>query len=348
MYKVYICILLTVIASCKTVFSQSRKVVEDTLTQVEIQQLEIGLKKSTFYAFYMADSFSRRRDTVHCGEWFSKIDPYYFLSVAESPANPDSFLNKFRLPEQIKSAYRNRYNVVYSTSITKDFLLMKQLRDEDQDIRAKLERCGDSTTCSMLKIKMKYTDSIHFEKLYKYVQENGWPSIANGSLFAALIAVHDNKRVEYYVPIFKQAIIDGKLPFEPLKLIFAKKKFSNSSFDDLRKRIDTSVKYSFVVNQLLEHRMPTNVEDIKKTIKKHCPNLDVLLIYQKAFQFDNYLKWLDKENSIEHSNGESIIQQFFNEFQVVCSSRFTKDVWSVYCLPTERKTDQIMFYILLK
>lgn len=329
-------------------FVNSYANVPDTLTKAEITQIEAGFKKSTFYAFYMADSFSRKRDTAHCGEWFLKIDPYYFLTGFSNAGHADSFLHKYRLSESVKTIYREQYQKVLATPRTKEYLLMKQLRDEDQDIRRKLENCGDSFTCSMLNKKMRFTDSVHFETLYKYVQEKGWPNIADGSVYAALIAIHDGNRADYYVPIIKQAIIDGKLPMEPLQLIFTKRSARYTSYDHLRKRIDTSIKYSFVVNQLMGHRIPVNVERIKNVIKKHCPNVDLLLVYEQAYKFDNYLAWVDKEHNMGKNKDGSPVEQFFDELATVCPKRFTKGIWSVHCLPTERKFDRLIFYVILK
>ncbi len=319
--------------------------VADTLTKAEILQIEAGFKKSTFYAFYMADSFSRKRDTVRCGEWFMKIDPYYFLTGFSNASHADSFLNRYRLSEEVKAAYREKYQTVIATPRTEDYLLMKQMRDEDQDVRRKLENCGDSFTCSLLRIKMMRTDSLHFETLYKYVQEKGWPDLANGSMYAALIAIHDGIRADYYIPIIKQATIDGKLPFDPLQLIFAKKR---NGILDVQRKLDTSIKFTFNVNQMLNHETPNNIDKIRKVIKKYYPDIELILLYEKAAKNDNHVGWLDKEAVLRGRDKGNTMQMFFAELRDVCPKYIGENYWRITLIPTERKWDRMMFYVILK
>lgn len=353
MYKICLYLLVITLCAVKTVFSQTN-VVADTLTPLEIKQVEAGFKRSTFYAFYMADSFSRRKDTLHASEWFLKIDPFYFLTGLSNAAHADSFLHRYRLSEDVKAAYREMYQAVISTPRTEDYLLMKQMRDEDQDVRRKLENCGDSFTCSILRIKMIRTDSTHFETLYKYVQEKGWPDMSNGSMYAALIAIHNGSKAAYFVPFIKQAISVGKLPFEPLQLIFAKMKHSNTSFADLQRHIDTSIKFSFVVNEILNHQLPYNIDKIKKVIKKYYPNVQLLLVYEKAVKNDNHIGWQDKEWALKNSkNGNgmgSFHREILRDFPLLQRRPLPENTsnLAVYYMPTERMWDRMMFYVILK
>lgn len=319
----------------------------DTLTTAEIQQLEAGLMKGSFGAMYMADSFSARKDTLHTGEWFMKIDPYYFFWIYGETANTDTIFRRYRLSAEVKAAYNAKYLAVLNTPRTEAYTMMKKMRDADRDIRRKLETCGDSFTCALINRKMRTVDSTNFTQLYQYTLANGWPGTADGSLYAAIIAIHDGSHKAHYIPLIKQAILNGQLPLEPLRLIMFKAK-DYESFEALRKMLDTSVKFSFNVSSLLTHIVPSNTDRIKKIVNQYCPNAELLLIYEQAAQNSKHSAWEAKEDAMRGDKNGGSVKQFFNELRHSCKSLICDGCWRIYYLPTTHSSDRMMFYVVLR
>lgn len=311
----------------------------DTLSNKEIQLLETAVMKSTYGAAYYADSFTRIKDTVNASVWFEKIDPYYIMYGWGEPENLNKVFARFALTEETKALYRDKYQAVLDTKKSDVYKMFKKMKDEDQSIRKRRERCGDVKACAMLRTEMKTLDSTHFEYLYEYVQNHGWPAIEDGALNASIIAIHDGARADYYIPVIKQAIIDGKLPLDPLRLMLAKKS-DVESYEDLRQKLDTAVKFTFKMNTLFSYQLPSNIEHIKKVINEHCP-VELVLVFEQEANSNNFLKWTDRPEA------RNIMNKLAKELQPECAKHLSEN-YHIYCLPTERKWDRIILHVIPK
>lgn len=319
----------------------------DTLTTAEIQQLEAGLMKGSFKALFMADSFSARKDTLHTGEWFMKIDPYYFFWIYGETANTDTIFRRYRLSAEVKAAYKEKYLAVLNTPRTEAYMMMKKMRDADQDIRRKSETCGDSFTCALINRKMRMVDSTNFTQLYQYTLANGWPGTADGSLYAAIIAIHDGSHKAHYIPLIKQAILNGQLPLEPLRLMMYKAQ-GYETYEALQQRLDTSVKFSFDVSTLISNTVPGNLERMKKVIKQYCPDIEVLLVYEASAKNSKHEGWWNKEKSMMGNKDGGPVSYFMHELSLSCPKKIRGDIWMVHYLPSTKTSDRMMLYVILR
>lgn len=317
--------------------------IADTLTSVERAELRQGLRNSSFGYHRIADSFSRKGDSINAGRWFLKIDPYYLMWEYSNPATPDTIMNRLALTEDTKIAYREIYSSVYTGKKSDSYIDFEKMHTEDQLIRNTLDKCGDTFTCSKLLKRMHLTDSMHFEYLYDYVKKNGWPTIANGSLHACIIAIHDHKRHEYYAPLLKKAIANGQAPMEPLGLIlFWKEKGKvNTHFKEY---LDTSRKFSYDISSILDYVLPSNLSEIKKIVKKYCP-VKYYVVYEssdpKAFE----------KRTFSYGKQREVCLKLLNELRESCHTgkspkEWYKDTGEIHYIPTDRKKERAMLYVV--
>lgn len=343
-----ILILLLLIVLCNTSYSRKTNfTTADTLTQQEITILEEGVMNSTFGAVYYADSFSRVKDKMNASKFFMKIDPYYFLWAYSNLDEIDKIYTNFYLTDSAKHHYRIIYNQALNAEKPSDYLQFKQYHAEDQLTRKIAEKCADSSTCKLAARNLYKKDSLHFEYLYNYTQEHGWPEIKDGGLFAALLAIHDGDRADYYIPIIKNAIKNGQLPLDPLKLILAKKD-EIRSYKDLRTKLDTSFKRTFLVDELRRHTVPINVEGIGQVLSKYCDRyLELFLVYEYQLGTTSYTSWFNEKGIPTYSHNHKHIELFYKKLEPYCQELMKNKLVHIYYLPVARKSDRIVLHVII-
>jgi len=247
-------------------------IVADTLSAAETAELLNASKNSCFYYYFMADSLSGKGDSINASIYLSKVDPYYFISCGYTPDSMGDFLTeRFTLTVTARSAYLRNYSKAYSASKSKAFLDLKRMAYEDQLVRQKQENCKDSLCRAITFLEMDHTDSMRFNYLYQYVVKNGWPSLANGSIYATILAIHDHDHSEEYIPIIKNAVRAGKVDISALQLIMY---WNAKKHDYLQfKRLLTRSKYAtFDISGILaSNELPKSTPEIEQFISQHCP-----------------------------------------------------------------------------
>lgn len=348
MMKTYSPLLLFMLLICSSkVYAQDFKPQADSLTAEEIIVLEGAVMKSMFGARYYADSFSSVKDKVSASKWFLKIDPYLFLWSGGKGNNIEKIYTRFNLTDSAKNIYKDIYNKAYNEPKTEDYILFEKFREEDQLYRKIVEKCADSSACAKARRLWHKTDSTHFDYLYNYTLEKGWPSIKNGGLFAALIALHDGERADYYIPIIKDAIKRGELSLTPLMLMLAKKR-DKLTYDDLRTKLDTSFKRTFVVKALLNHTLPKNVDRIKSVISKYCSyDFELMLVYEFQQGTHSYRDWFRNKGSYTYDYNGKYIEGFYKMLEPSCPDKVKKQPIRILYLPTERMRDRIVLHIVV-
>jgi hypothetical protein len=316
----------------------------DTLSAADKARLATSLRNSTFGYLYLADSFSRNDDSVNASAWLLKTNPYHVTWWFDH-VPVDSIIAKFLLTPTASNRFRDSYIKSLSDS-SRLFSTFKKMREDDQFARSMMEKCGDSFTCAKLSARLKKTDSIHFDFLYRYVNESGWPTLENGSLYASLIAIHDHGHHDFYLPHLKKAVEQGQLPMDPLNLVLYWR--SRPSGMALKKMLDTSRKLTFDVSSILANKLPASLPRIINSAKKHCV-VKLHLVFE-AQDIKLYEQWTARTNypgSHDHS-----IQRLFDAIFEVCPIKMHKGR-SVYegtsqisWVPAEHKRPKIMLYLV--
>ncbi|HXS37650.1 MAG TPA: hypothetical protein VN721_13180 [Flavipsychrobacter sp.] len=313
----------------------------DTLTTEEINQLEIGIAKSTFGYVHLTDSFSIKNDSVNASINMLKIDPYYFISGLGEPTPIETIINerKFHLTLQAKKDYRNIYAKALNSPKSPSYKKFKAMAEEDQLTRKRLDKCADSITFQILNNKMIATDSAHFNYLYNYVQKNGWPTLSNGSLYAAIIAIHDHAHHSFYFPYMEKAIVAGQLGLEPLQLIY---EWMTTNFET-KDLLNYPKKIPFDVTSILKDQLPSSLQRIEYFTKKYCP---VHLYFVYEFAPDNHVTevryWINRQ---QHRTN-NILDKLVDDLSSFCPKNIQPDTWAVHYLPASDHIEKITLYLV--
>ena len=230
------------------------------------------LINNPYTCYHIADSFSKKGDSINASYWFMKMNPYLLLRFNVTPKNIDTFFADFSLTVSAKSEYRTRFETLYNIPRTETYKTFKEMHDEDQSIRTKLDNCKDSISCAEYDKRMDKTDSVHFVFLKNYVKKYGWPTLENGSLYAYVLVYHNTENHEFYLPFMKKAALDGLESvasyYYLLNHIEARKNPSLTEY-----ALKTPNKVAIDVSSMLKGTMPdiNTINQIKTAISSHCP-----------------------------------------------------------------------------
>jgi hypothetical protein len=231
----------------------------------------------------LADSFSTAGDSINASRYYLKIDPYFFVSTNKTNESLEASFADYLLTRQARDEYRKIFAAAYNGERTEAYKTFKAMFAEDQAMRNKHSTCGDSFSCAVLERKVTETDSPHFEYLYNYVKQNGWPTYENGSRFAEIIAMHDGQHMQYYLPHVKRSVIKGNSgsSFYYNLLNRAKPMY----IDQLRSHKN---KVSFDVSYVLKgNKMsPAQEQEIQNAIQKYGPITFIYFVYESANEKD--------------------------------------------------------------
>lgn len=258
-----ICIILLLLISTINLRGAS-----DTLTNGEKHAMNIAYRNSCFGQFELADSCSRAGDSVAAGYYLMRINPYYLFFEKQTPETLDSYLvRNFLVPAEVRKKYIDSFTSVYHKPRTAAYNAFEQMHREDQYMRNITDTSMDIKTRMSSVKRMQYTDSLHFVFLMKYIHKYGWPSIENGSIYAATIAIHDHYHHREYLSIIKGAVLKGMVDLGVLKLFISWLELDKPFQTDLAKYRSMR----FDVTPLLKNEIPESLPMIKKAIAEHCP-----------------------------------------------------------------------------
>ncbi|MBC7552893.1 MAG: hypothetical protein H7257_02830, partial [Taibaiella sp.] len=182
--------------------------VADSLTVTEKYNLLVAYRNSCFGQLMLVDSCSKAGDSVAAGAHLMRVNPYYMLLEVPAPGVLDSFLQHHYLTTSaIRRKYLDTFTKVYNTPKSKAYLALEKMVEEDQLLRKLMEAATDDSTADSISDRILLSDSLHFAYLLKYVHRYKWPSIANGSIFASVIALHDHRHHSLYLPMLKEAVL---------------------------------------------------------------------------------------------------------------------------------------------
>ncbi len=243
----------------------------------------------------LADSFSTIGDSINASKYYLKIDPYFFVSSNRTEATIDSSFVNYLLTNDAIAEYRNIFAKAYTSERTAAYKTFKTMFKEDQAIRYKLDRCDDSLSCAVFRQRMIRTDSPHFEYLHSYVKQNGWPNYENGAMFAEIIAMHDYKYMDYYLPFIKKSVIAGNSGLNFYEGILNRAKPSN-----LKKLYSYKRKRYFDISYVLSGTpaSPAQVVEIKNAVLEYGPIRHEYFVFESANKkdFDDFLGFVKNDD----------------------------------------------------
>jgi hypothetical protein len=155
-------------------------------------------KNSIFYLVDRELHYSENGDSVNASLCMQKIDPYYFIGLWHANERPDTMLSLYKLTASAKKEFIDNYLKALHEPKSATYNVFKRMIDEDAAIKNSFAE-DDTAAGKKLVEKRWKIDQDHFQYLYNYVKQNGWPSLEDGGLYAVEIAVKDEVHREYYV-----------------------------------------------------------------------------------------------------------------------------------------------------
>lgn len=201
----------------------------DTFEQKEVVKIRrkvAGIKfpekeqdSSTFKNLQRAANFIKNADTPNAHKYLLKTDPYHIHCQMELTATPmDSFITYYCLSGENKNIFINRQQTIKRQpktgiydSLKKAYFNMLKTRHEFDSVSWR-----DKPAYERYLVK---TDSMQFALLRAYITRSGWPTLVNGSLFAAEIALRDREYYYFYIPYLQTAFLDNQVPLYSIKKI---------------------------------------------------------------------------------------------------------------------------------
>jgi hypothetical protein len=321
----------------------------DTLTVAERNEFRRVLLNTGIGYSFLADSFSKRGDSVMASKYLLKISPYYFMFDRQMPETIDSFLDaNFKITNSAKKTYHLLYIGIYNEPRSEIYKKLKSFYEDDQLERDLQEKCGDSVSCALMERRLRIDDSIHFAFLFDYVKKNGWPKLSDGAMFANLLAIHDHEHHAYYIPIMKAAVKNGTVDLDALELAI----YWNSQawqFKQFDKELKKNRYAVFNVSSMLNWQLPASLPRIQSYVKKHCP-VHVFLFFEteKNRTYADWVNnsWLRASKSRLGKYQGHIFSQFIEQLHLDCPKSLYDGLWEVTYKPEKIKGSRLKFYVL--
>jgi hypothetical protein len=117
------------------------------------------------WSYYrLADSFSKRNDSIKASEHFLKINPFLFISEENATPNTlDTIFSSFALTAQARKQYKKIFDSVYRKPRTKTYKLFAKMLKADQEVRHRLDSIQNETSEKLPPEFLNKVDSPHFE-----------------------------------------------------------------------------------------------------------------------------------------------------------------------------------------
>lgn len=258
------------------------------------------------------------KDSIEATKLLMQIDPCYFLSKGSSADEVYTYLiTKCLIKADSLKKYRKLLMAVFNETRSESYAKFQQMADDLMHLHKDLENCNDSTNYVRVKKAIKLKADVYFPYLYKYVRANGWPSLREGSIPACRLASYDWEHLESYIPVFKKALMDGKVEIDYLKIIYWSLKSTHNSwryFGDYRYY---GKYHQFDIISLANNKLPANITDIEAKLNSHCPvNWVVIVEYKDKKALD---EWENKLSNLPNNN--NAFKTLVNElYQYKCNA----------------------------
>ncbi len=244
-----------------------------------------AVRNTSFTAYFLADSFSKAGDSIQTSACLMRMEPYYLMYQAISPANLDTFFSEYKLTVRAKGEFRKKFEAVFNTPRTSTYGKFEEQFREDQQTRRNMDMCNDSISCAVFQRNMKQADSVHFDYLFRYVNKYGWPKLADGGLYAEFIALHDatDGHWMYYLPLMKKAVLAGQANYNMYHNVLNRAVTPN--FEKLSRNYK---KIRFDISYILKSDPPSNaqMELMKEAIRKYKPIKYFYFLYESNNEKD--------------------------------------------------------------
>lgn len=315
----------------------------DTLRESELPDLYRGFNKSTIANFQKAYKYSIIDDSNTASKYLLMTNPYYLVWEWRGSKQPDTFLSKINITEETRNTILRVYDSTINIQKSEVYKTFEEMAVEDQELRKRHKRCGDTFTCRKIGQMVRAADSSHFAYLHNYVEKYGWPTIENGSMNATLLAIHDHARHDFYMPYLKDAVLKGQVDIGALKLIneFLRKRMS---FDHemIKKMIATKSHLVFDVSEILIESLPNVLPRIQKAFSDGCKEKFEYYYLFNTPHSHIMSDWIDIHMK-NHTN--NILYRFQKELQPFCPIKMVEpDIWTFSWFREER-TSLLMILI---
>lgn len=374
MKKFYTCIVLHFVfinCSAQITFTQafSPILIEpdglvDTFKQKEVVKIrrqvadikfpEKEQDSSTFKYLQQASNFIKNADTPNAHKYLLKTTPHHIHSLLELTATPlDSFITHYCLVGENKELFLNRQQAIKRQPNSRIYDSLKRIYFNILRTRREFDSVSgrDKPTYERHLIK---TDSIQFALLRAYITRSGWPTLANGSLFAAEIALRDREYYFFYIPYLKEAFVANQVPLYAIKKILVNDTYYYN-YVRLQKCLQnpykvydvTTFKDNFTYKFL---ESPSLTKEIIDDIKAHdCEFEDFFFVYYANNVISAGNKFLGR------ANGNTDCSKIWDEVDNTCphfllsSPEEGNGPGMHYYLPNyQYKTDKEFFYVIYK
>lgn len=344
-------IILTILICLTVSFSANaqrkiKKAVRDTLSTDQIEQLAKNDPPNTFTSYQWVLRLSKENKTDSAEMYLQYVNPYQLMREGYDMANLDAFLFSLAVSDSMKKAYRKQFKEAYN-SRNETYLMFQQMYEEDQEVRKMQEMAGDTYTYKKLSKKMRETDSLHFETLYNYTQEHGWPSIEDGGLYAEIIAIHDHARHGKYLGMIKERLLAGQAYIQTYSLI--KYWLGSPSQDELRNWLDTVPKATYKADFFLKGiYAPHNISEMMAFAEEHCPVKYVVTI---EVNNGDIAEEVSAKFKLSGQEGKRILTLFNEMMLPACKEAFGgcgAYCWSIHFFYTDSLEPKVTLHIVPK
>jgi hypothetical protein len=287
----------------------------NVLLYAQSKPLIVASPPTSMWSYYrLADSFSKQKDSIKASEHFLKINPFLFISEENATPNTiDTIFSSFALTAQARKQYKKIFDSVYSKPRTKTYKLFAKMLNADQEVRHRLDSIQNETSEKLPPDFLNKVDSLHFEYLYQYVKNKGWPTVENGSLPASIIALHDHQRHGYYLPIVRKAVLDGI--FEESTYELMKSYFSGKKTQQWENIVATSNHVKIDISTTINFKIPdtATLNKIATAIKQHCPIKKVFWVYESPDSNSINIWWNEHTKKFNNNYDDSIFHNTLHE-----------------------------------
>ncbi len=177
---------------------------------------------SVFNLYKLAYKYSTQRDSVNASKYFLKVDPYLFMSRGIDDSTITDFLKRYQLTRAATNRYKEIFLHAYNSQHSGSFDTLQRFNKNIEQSKKMLDTARAALKDYILQQFIK-EDSIRFAYLRRYIEQNGWPALRDGSIYAATIAARDIEHFNFYLPYLNDIVAKGDLALAQAKTIDASK-----------------------------------------------------------------------------------------------------------------------------
>lgn len=302
----------------------------------------LEMDTSSFAYYQQALNYNKTGDAVNAANALQKVSPYYLLYISPSPMQFEELLKKFTLTTDAKEKIRKHYQTGYATAKSPSYDSFQHFYINIKYLKSALRKETKQNIDSIEK-KLRLYDSVGMKYLRSYVARQGWPSLAEGSMYAAYIAQRDIEYYYDYVLAMESAIYKGDISLQ----IVEQTKGNRAYYTDymLVKHSLKGRHLKVQMNMLLQGQMPSKSfrDSVIGAVQKICPLKDLCYVLYTTKDHPKRMEehWIfrsgkDFEKSVLQLQGDLEGDCPLLEDGVSVGSRH---------IPSDRKEDQLYLYV---